>query len=160
MRVRAFAGILVVAAAWGLAAPVRAEEGAASLDAAWMKAMKAGDVDGVVACYASDAVLWFPGAPEARGTKAIRDAYAGLLSANTVSDVVISDTHYETVQNLSLGWGHFIMTLSPKAGGTSTVMGGRFIDVAKKIDGKWRYVADHASVGPPPEPAPATAAKP
>jgi uncharacterized protein (TIGR02246 family) len=152
-------GILGFVLAVGLASTAAAQEtGAQSVDAAWMKAMKAGDVDGVVACYASDAVLWLPGAPEARGSKAIHDAYAGMLSANTVTDVSITDTHYESWQNLSLGWGHFMMTLKPKAGGAPTIMGGRFIDVAKKIDGKWRYVADHASVEPPP--AAAAAPKP
>lgn len=131
--------------------------GAEALDAAWVKAMKAGDLEAVVACYAEDAVLWLPGAPEARGSKAIREAYAGMLSANTVTDVSISDTHYETWQDLSLGWGHFVLALQPKQGGAPTIMGGRFLDVAKRIDGKWRYVADHASVGPPAAPA---AAKP
>lgn len=153
MKIRVAWGILVLVAGLGLAAAASAQEGGAqSVDAAWMKAMKAGDLDAIVACYASDAVMWLPGAPEARGTKAIHDAYAGLLSANTVTDVSITDTHYETWQNLSLGWGHFMMTLQPKAGGAPTIMGGRFLDVAKKIDGKWRYVADHASVEPPPPP--------
>lgn len=146
----------LVFSAFGFASVALAADGAEALDAAWVKAMKAGDVNGVVACYASDAVLWLPGAPEARGEKAIRDAYTGLLSANTVTEVSLTDAHYENAQNLSLGWGHFTMTLTPKAGGPPTIMGGRYIDVAKKTDGKWHYVADHASTNPPP----AAAAKP
>ena len=159
MKVRWVAGALVVSA-FGFASSVLAADGAEGLDAAWVKAMKAGDVNGVVACYASDGVLWLPGAPEARGEKAIRDMYAGMLSAITVTEVSLTDTHYENAQNLSLGWGHFTMTLQPKAGGAPTIMGGRYIDVAKKIDGKWRYVADHASTNPPPAPAAAAAPKP
>jgi len=149
MKIRRVGGALVLSA-FAFASAALAADGAEALDQAWMKAMKAGDVNGVVACYAADGVLWLPGAPEARGEKAIRDMYAGMLSANTVTEVSITDTHYENAQNLSLGWGHFTLTLQPKAGGAPTIMGGRFIDVAKKIDGKWRYVADHASVGPPP----------
>jgi uncharacterized protein (TIGR02246 family) len=149
MKVRFLTGALALAAL-GFASALLAADGAEALDAAWVKAMKAGDVNGVVACYASDAVLWLPGAPEARGGKAIRDTYTGMLSANTVTEVSLTDTHYENAQNLSLGWGHFTMTLQPKAGGAPTIMGGRYIDVAKKVDGKWSYVADHASVGPPP----------
>jgi uncharacterized protein (TIGR02246 family) len=154
MKFRLVLGILVFAAVGFASGAAAQETGAQSVDAAWMKAMKAGDVDGVVACYASDAVMWLPGAPEARGSKAIRDAYAGMLSADTVTSVSITDTHYETWQNLSLGWGHFMMTLQPKAGGAPTILGGRFSAVAKKIDGKWLYVADHASAEPPP-PSPA-----
>ena len=32
-----------------------------------------------MACYASDAVGWFPGDPEAKGEKAIRAVYEGML---------------------------------------------------------------------------------
>jgi uncharacterized protein (TIGR02246 family) len=154
MKIRFF-GIAVLVSLLGSVSAALAADGAEALDRAWMKAMKAGDVNGVVACYAPDGVLWLPGAPEARGEKAIRDMYAGMLGANTVTDVSITDAHYENAGNLSLGWGHFMLTLQPKAGGAATIMGGRFIDVAKKIDGKWRYVADHASTNPPPAEKPA-----
>jgi uncharacterized protein (TIGR02246 family) len=129
--------------------------GAEAVDTAWTKAMMAGDVNAVMACYASDAVLWFPGSAEARGEKAIRDLYTGFLSANTVTDVSIKNSHYDTVQNLSAGWANFSLTVQPKGGGAATSMHGRFIDVAKKIDGKWKYVADHASADPPPAEKPA-----
>ena len=73
-----------------------AEEGAKDVDAAWLKAVKANDVDAVVACYWPDAVMWLPDAPEARGEKAIRAAYAGLLGANTVVDASLTDAVYQT----------------------------------------------------------------
>ena len=75
----------LLACAFGLAAAAAvaaAEEGAKGVDAAWLKAVKANDVDALVACYWPDAVMWLPDAPEARGEKAIRAAYAGLLGAN------------------------------------------------------------------------------
>jgi uncharacterized protein (TIGR02246 family) len=154
MKIRLLGGALVVSAlAFGSIA--LAADGPEGLDAAWVKAMKAQDANAAVALYAPDAVLWLPGAPEARGTKAIQDAYAGLLGTYTVTDVSISDTHYETVQNIGVASGHFMMTLQPKAGGAPTIMGGRFSSVAKKVDGKWRYVVDHASAEPPPAAKPA-----
>ena len=96
-----------------------ADIGAKSLDAAWMKAMKANDLEAVLACYASDAVVWLPGSPEASGEKAIRAAYQGLFTANSVQDVAVTDTHYKASGSLSVGWGHFSMTLAPKSGGAS-----------------------------------------
>ena len=155
MKVRVFAGILAVGASIALAPAALGQDGPQGLDGTWVKAMKAGDVDAVSALYAADAVLWFPGAHEARGAKAIQDAYAGFLGTYTVTDVSLTDTQYETMQNTGIAWGHFIMTLQPKAGGAPTIMGGRFSCVAKKADGKWRYVVDHASAEPPPAPAPA-----
>lgn len=129
------------------------EAGAEAVDASWAKAVRAGDVEAIVKCYAPDAVLWLPGALEARGEKAIHEAYAGLLSDNTVTDVSFTDTVYETSQNLSVGWGHFALTLQPKAGGAPVVMRGRYTDVATRLKGRWVYVADHPSADPPPAPA-------
>jgi ketosteroid isomerase-like protein len=129
------------------------ERGAKAIDAAWLKAIKANDLEALVACYAPDAVLWLPGAPEARGAKTIRDAYAGMLAVNTVTDATIVNAVYQTSGDLSAGWGNFTLSLKPKNGGAPVVMKGRFIDVAKKVGGKWAYVSDHASSDPPP-PAP------
>jgi len=155
MKARLLAGILVFGTVVALAPVAFGQGGPQDLDTSWMKGMQAGDANAVAGLYASDAVLWLPGTPEARGAKAIQDAYTGFLNTYKVSDVSFTDTHYETVQNIGVASGHFMMTLTPKAGGAPTIMGGRFSCVAKKADGKWRYVVDHASVEPPP-PAPAS----
>lgn len=131
-----------------------ADSGAKSVDAAWMKAMKANDLDAVMACYASDAVAWMPGSPEASGEKAIRAAYQGLFAANTVQDATVNDAHYKTSGSLSAGWGRFTLTLAPKSGGAPVTVKGRFTEVTERRRGRWVYVADHASGEPPPsEPA-------
>jgi ketosteroid isomerase-like protein len=153
MRTRALAGIIVFAAAVGLASVAAAEDaGAKSVDAAWVKGMKSNDLDAIVACYAKDAVMWFPGAPEARGTAAIRAIYAGYLAEFNVSDAVLSNTTYQTSGDLSAAWGDFVLTLAPKKGGAPEVLKGRFTSVSKKVGGKWAYVADQASATPPPPP--------
>lgn len=147
----ALLSVLVLAAS-----PAAAEEaGSKGVDAAWMKGMKANDVEAVVACYAPDAVMWLPDAAEARGAKAIRDAYTGFLGTYTVTDVALADAAYQTSGDLSAGWGTFTLTLAPKKGGDTVVMKGRFTAVTKRIGGKWLYVADHASPDPPPPAAPA-----
>ena len=84
-----FAALLLLASA--LAAHA-ADSPTKEVDEAWIKAMKANDVDAVLKCYAPDAIAALPGAPLARGEKAIRATYEGLLSANTVTDVSISET--------------------------------------------------------------------
>ena len=125
-----------------------ADRGAKALDAAWVKAMKANNLDAVVKCYAPDAVAWLPGMREARGEQAIRAAYQGLLSANTVKDATLLDTQYKTTGNVSVGWGKYSFTLVPKAGGDPVVMTGRFNEVAERRAGKWVYIVDHASAEP------------
>lgn len=152
MRLNGFrTRILVFAMALAPLAAV-AEEGSKAVDEAWLKGMKANDIEAIVACYAPDAVLWLPGAPEARGTKAIRDTYAGLIAAYAVADVSITNPVYQTSGDLSTAWGSFTMTLQPKDGSSPVVSKGRFTSASKRIGGKWVYVADHASDDPPPAP--------
>ncbi len=146
MRNRWILGCLVLGAA--SAGALGAEAGAAAVDARWSAAMKANDLDAVVACYAPDAVMWLPEAPEARGEKAIRESYQGMLSANTVKDASLSNTHYVVSRDVASGWGDFAVTLEPKSGGAPTVLRGRFTVVAQRRGGRWVYVADHASSGP------------
>lgn len=123
-------------------------DGVKSVDAAWVAAMKNNDVDAVMRCYAADAVAWLPGAPMARGEKAIRSLYEGLLSANTVMDVGLSEVAYKTIGATSLAWGRFSLTLVPKSSGKPAVMTGRFTEIAEQRDGRWLYIVDHASADP------------
>ena len=147
------AGIVSLALV-ALALPVRgADDGSKIVDDAWVKGMKANDVEAVLACYAADAVVWFPGDAVAKGEKAVRALYQGLFSANTVKDVAITESHYKTSGNLSSAWGTFSMMLAPKVGGSPVTMAGRFTSVSEKRGGKWVYVADHASAEPAPAPA-------
>jgi hypothetical protein len=59
-----------------------------------------------------------------------------------------------------VGYGTATLTMVPKAGGAPQTMTVRVTAAARQINGKWVYVADHASVpaGPPPagQPKPAT----
>ena len=125
-----------------------AETGAQAVDSSWIKAMKANDLEAVLKTYAPDAVVWLPEVKEARGEKEIRSVYEGLLSANTVKEVVLSETGYRTIGKVSVGWGRFSLTLAPKAGGSPAVMTGRYTDIAERRGGRWVYVVDHASAEP------------
>ena len=130
------------------------------LDQAWRKAITANDLNGIVACYSRDAVLCAPDAAPAKGEEAIRKSYSDLLAANTVTNVALTNTHYQMCGNLSIGWGEFTLSLSPKSGGNPTILTGRFSAVAKKEGGKWRYLVDHASTNPAASPSPSPSPSP
>jgi len=150
-------GIWALAVCAGLLAGQTFGAGAAKdLDAAFTKAMLAGDAAAVAACYADDAVLVMPGSPAIQGKKAITDALEGFLKDLKVTDLVITDAHYRMDGHLSAGWGHFKMTTVPKAGGAATTETGTFCEVAAEKDGVWTYVSDHAAN----DPAPPAAAAP
>ena len=112
--------------------------------------MNGNDIEAVMKLYAADAVTWFPGGPESRGTQAIRAGYEGLMSGNTVKDASISNAVYRTVGKSSVAWGNFSFTLVPKAGGNPTTLKGRYTEVAEKRNGRWVLIVDHASADPPP----------
>jgi len=140
--------------AWtSAAAATKGPSGAQAVDEAWRKAITANDLNAVMLCYSKDAVMWLPGAPEAKGTEAIRKSWADFLATNTVTGATFANTHYQTSGNLSVGWGDFTLSLSPKAGGSPVSLSGRFSVIARKEGGKWTYVVDHASASPAP-PAP------
>ena len=147
----ALAALVIV----GIAAPPAQAQthGGKVVDDAWVKAVTAGDVEAVVALYAPDAVLYAPDSMEARGTAAIRALYTAMFAANTVSNPSFTTT-YQTSGDLSTGWGTVTLTFTPKAGGAPQTMTVRVTEVVKKVNGKWLYVADHASVPLPPGPPP------
>ena len=124
----------------------------ATLDAAFGKAMLAGDSKALGACYAEDAVMYPPDAQELRGRAAIVASFDELLKAYKVTkfDYVVGG--YADSSSTSSSWGTWTMTMTPKAGGEAVTLTGRATSVAKKIGGKWLYVADHASETPKPPP--------
>ena len=153
MTMTRFSRMLILALLFfciSFAAATAASDGAQAVDEAWRKAIIANDLNAIIAAYAEDAVMWLPDAPEAKGREDIRKSYAGLLAANTVTGATLSNTHYQTSGNLSVGWGNFSLTLSPKGGGNPVTLSGRFSVIARKAGGTWVYVVDHASAEPPP----------
>jgi len=153
MTMTPFSRVLILALLFSfmsLATATAAPDGAQGVDGAWRKAITANDLNAIIAVYAEDAVMWLPDAPEAKGREAIRKSYAGLLDANTVTAASLANTHYQTSGNLSVGWGNFTLTLSPKAGGNPVTLSGRFSVIAREEGGTWVYVVDHASAHPTP----------
>ena len=144
LRITALAFLIVT-----FSLPCRAAEtGAQSLDSSWIKAMLANDLEAILKTYAPDAVVWLPQIKEARGEKAIRATFEGLLSANTVKEVVLSETGYRTMGKVSVGWGRVSLTLAPKSGDSPVVMIGRYTDIAERRGGRWVHIVDHASAEP------------
>lgn len=111
--------------------------------------IRANDAAAVSACYAPDAVLWIPGAPMAKGSQAIHDLFTGWFSAATVKSMDIAPMGHSRAGDDITTWGTWTMVTIDKATGKETTQVGRFVDVSRKIDGKWVYVVDHASDDPP-----------
>ena len=127
------------------------KEGLSPLSEEFVKRFEGNDLEGVVALYAPDAVLYPPDATEAIGTEAIRKAWGGLMNAFTVEKLIIADAAHEIQGDTAFGWGKFAMILLPKGGGDKVRMEGRFTDVSKRTNDRWLYIFDHASIPLPPQ---------
>jgi uncharacterized protein (TIGR02246 family) len=137
-------------------------QGIKDLDNAWVKAAKAGDVEGLVKLYAPTAVTYMPDEMKAKGTAEIRASFQKFLGASTVREMTLAQEFETASGDLAASSGTFSMTVEPKTGGAAQTMQGRYTSVAARKNGKWMYVVDHASLPlpPPPAAAPAPAPKP
>lgn len=129
-----------------------AENGLNPAGAAFAKAVNAADVEGIVALYKDDATSYPPDSMIAKGKDAIRKTWTDLFAQYTAK-LELKDGYYEDHGNVSVAWGSFTMTLTPKAGGEPIKIDGRYTDACVKEKDKCLYIVDHASVPLPPPPA-------
>lgn len=151
---RRFALILSATVLGGSVLPAAvAKTAEVTSDQCWLAAFKAGDADAVAACYAPDAIMWFPGGAMAKGRAAIREGYAGYFKSFTIKEARLAPMGSKSMGNSVAKWGTFKIVMTPKAGGADVIEMGRFTDVSEKIGGKWVYLVDHASDDPAAMPA-------
>ncbi len=122
-----------------------ATETTPSASECFVTALESENADAVAACYAEDAIIWFPGGPMAKGRAAIRDGFAHYLGTVTIEDVELTDMGHETVGDARAAWGTYSIRTVDKATKVESVQRGRFTDVQKMIDGRWLYTVDHPS---------------
>ena len=122
-----------------------------ALQDAFMAALKANDVQGLAGCYTSDAVNFPVDTLVGYGPESVIESWSSFFAAYTVVDASLSDTHMEIHGDTAVAWGLFTIMAEPAEGGDAVEMKGRYMDVARNMDGTWLYVADHASM---PLPAP------
>ena len=146
---RRFGAALLCGGVLAVGGAVAAEPPASAGDC-FVAGFKAGDADAVAACYAEDAIMWFPGGPMARGRAAIRDGFAGYLATVTVKDVELLTLGDATLGDTRVAWGTYAFRMVDKATQAEWLQRGRFTDVQKMIDGRWLYTVDHPSDDPAP----------
>ena len=125
-----------------------AADPAASAGDCFTAGFEANNADAVAACYAEDAIIWFPGGTMAKGRTAIRDGFAHFLGGFLVKDVEMMTIGHEAVGDTRVAWGTYAIRVVNKETQAETMQRGRFTDVQKKIDGRWLYTVDHPSDDP------------
>ena len=122
-----------------------------ALQDGFMAALRANDIEGLVMCYTADATNFAIDSMSGIGSESVRASWGGFFEAFTITAAELSDKHLEVSGDLAAAWGLFTITTVPAGGGDTVVIKGRYMDVAKNFDGRWLYIADHASVPVPAE---------
>jgi len=135
-----------------VAAPAYGNESPEALQDAFMTSLKANAPQGISECYAADAVNFPVDSLVGYGPESVAESWSGFFAAFTVVDARLSETHLEVHGDTAVAWGIFTIMAVPAGGGETIEMKGRYMDVARNIDGSWLYVADHASMPLPPPP--------
>ena len=128
-----------------------ANESPQALQDAFMAALEANDVQGLADCYTDDAVNFPVDTLVGYGPESVIESWSSFFAAYKVVDARLSDTHMEIHGDTAVAWGLFTIMAEPAEGGDAVEMKGRYMDIARNMDGTWLYVADHASL---PIPAP------
>jgi len=126
--------------------------------ATWVKSFNAGNVDGVLAQYADDAVLMPPGAAPVSGKAAIKQYLAkDIAGAQAAGMTFVFGSVNDVKVSGDMAWHAGTFSIANKAG--TTVDTGKYLEAWRKSGGKWHIVRDiWNSDTPPPAPAPAPAA--
>ncbi len=148
-------GLMAMLSASALADPMADARG---VEEAFARACGAGDVKGVMALYADDAVAVWPG----QGAEAKRKADIEKMAASLCTGRPGASMALKSLEAFPLGDAH-IATVAhwedtgTRPNGTRVVVPVRSTEVLVKKDGAWRYLVDHASIGTAPARARAAA---
>ena len=144
---------LVYLLIWLVSTSAFANDSPQALQEAFMNALRANDADGLAACYTADATNFPVDSMMGVGPDSVRETWQGFFANFRVLDASLSEAHMEILGDTAVAWGLFSITVIPTDGDEPIEMPGRYMDVARKVDGSWLYIADHASMPLPPPPA-------
>lgn len=124
-----------------------------ALDEQWSATAARHDLDGTVSFYADDAVLLPPNAPIAADKKSIRESWAGLLGPNASVSWKLSKIEVAQSGELAYIYGSYRLTIGATSETGPVNDTGKFVEIWKQIDGKWKCIVDtYNSDLPAPEP--------
>ncbi len=118
------------------------------LDRRFCEALGRKDLDAAMACFwdSPDVVVLIAGNVQ-RGPAAVRKGIRELFAQNESLRVEISEITYLRSGDGVIGVGTATFNLKP-VNGKPEIMVERWSDLRRKIDGRWVYVLDHATIMP------------
>ena len=86
-----------------------------------------------------------------RGKDQMRAYFKEMFEQFDLDTDVYGDFEVEVANDWAFSRGNYILSLTPKGGGPSTHLDGKWLDILKKQpDGSWKVYIDHVSDNVPP----------
>ena len=118
-------------------------------DSLWIRSVQAKNIDSLMTLYAPDAESMQEGVPAVKGTEGLRAIYAGFFKAMPRDfNVKLKGVDLSDDGTLAYDRGSFTMTVNGP-GGKPLNVSGDYLNVWKKIDGRWVTVAEMSNSSPP-----------
>ena len=111
------------------------------LDAKWVAAVAAKDVDAIARIYTVDGMFLAPNAPLVEGREGIAEAWAGLLGLPGIS-FTFEPTRIEVSASADLASDVGTFALAFDGEGGRVRDRGKYVLVWKKVNGAWKVLAD------------------
>ncbi len=114
-----------------------------TIEAQWTAAVRAGDVDQLVAFFAPHAVTMDANAPISVGLEAIRGPLESWLADDAVSNTftaTLDTIEVSASGDLAYTRGTHRLSLTTPGGPVEQV--GKWVTIYKKIDGEWKVIVD------------------
>lgn len=112
-------------------------------DSAFIRGMVAKNVDSVMCCYDNDAVS-LGGGKAVKGSADIRKSYVEAVKAN-VKDVTFHSDGVNFSDDGTMAWDYGTFSQTADVKGKPTKQSGNFLNVWKKVGGKWKIAAEIGS---------------
>jgi uncharacterized protein (TIGR02246 family) len=110
-----------------------------NLNAAWLAAVRAKDVDALVGMVTDDVVFLPSGAPPIRGRAAVAAMYRSFFPQFASVEQTATVEEIDVSGDWAFQWGSETLTLKPAGGGPLIRFAGKGMTVLRRESGAWKF---------------------
>ncbi len=112
----------------------------------------AGDLESFLSLWEDNAIRMEPDSPAIFGKENIRTFFKVKFEQFNINVAIYGDTEVQVEEDLAFSRGTYTLSLTPKEGGPTTHIDGKWLDILKRqADGSWKIYIDMVNYNAPPK---------
>lgn len=112
----------------------------------------AGDLESFLSLWEDNAIRMQPDVPAFFGKENIRTFFKVPFEQFNTNVAIYGDTEVQVEEDLAFSRGTYTLSLTPKEGGPTTHIDGKWLDILKRqVDGSWKIYIDMVNYNAPPK---------